>query len=133
MAIETAPAAAPPARRRVTRAILKELVLGAICLAAAYPIAGFIYGVRDSDAGWALDMNLADGLAAGIVMAIQATTSFGFVSLGGLEEVGGDGEVVNLYPLILRCAIALYVVARLASLAIGRAYRRRRMSPKGVR
>jgi hypothetical protein len=133
MAIETAPAAAPPARRRVTRAILKELVLGAICLVAAYPIAGFIYGLRDSDAGWALDMNLADGLAAGIVMAIQATTSFGFVSLGGLEEVGGDGEVVNLYPLILRCAIALYVVARLASLAIGRAYRRRRMSPKGVR
>ncbi len=115
-----------PTRPFLTRwRIVKELALVAICFALAYPLAGFIYGLRDSDAGWALNMDLLDGLAAAVVMAIQATTSLGFVSLGTVEDIG-EGDVLNLYPSILKCAVVLYLVVRSASFLIGVAFRRRR-------
>ena len=115
----------PKASRRWSSYALKEGAIFAVCFMLAYPLAGFLYGLRDSDAGWSLNTDLLDGLASGVVMAIQATTSFGFVSLGTIEDIG-DGDVLNLYPAILKCAVVLYAIFRIAFLMIGFGYRRRR-------
>ena len=124
-----------PARTRSVRSrsqfirstLLKELLLFVTCFLCAYPIAGFAYGLRDSDAGPSLDINLLDGLASAVVMAIQTTTSFGFVSLGTVEDIG-DGDMLNMYPDILRCAVVVFVIANglwlLGRLAFRRSARR---------
>ena len=74
-----------------------------------------------------MDFNLLDGLASAVVMAIQTTTSFGFVALGTVEDIG-DGDTLNMYPAILRSALAVFIIANalwlLARLAIRRRARR---------